>query len=129
MRRALAACFAALDGQMIRRFLCGHPNSFRTVRDLGCVPVRCSCSLGFPEVVRSGGSQRLPRMRVNGSGGRLFNLANLCLLPVWTYRWSLRRPGSSRIYPDHGNRPGTASCRSQALMSDQGRIKGLVRER
>jgi hypothetical protein len=34
---------------LIRRFLCGHPGSFRSVRDLGRVLARCSCSSGFPE--------------------------------------------------------------------------------
>ena len=30
----------------IRRFLCGHPDPFRSIRDLGCVPASCSCSSG-----------------------------------------------------------------------------------
>ena len=70
---------------LIRRFPCGHSDPFRSVRDLGCVPARCSCSSGFPE----GCSPLwlpawLPRRRVHGSGVRLSDLANLCTLPAWT---------------------------------------------
>jgi hypothetical protein len=67
----------------IRSHPCGHPDPFRTVRDLGRVPARCSSSSGFPK----GCSPRwlpawLPRRRVHGSGGRFCDLANLarCLL-------------------------------------------------
>ena len=34
---------------MIRRYLCGHPDPFRSVRDLGRVPARCSRQSGEPE--------------------------------------------------------------------------------
>ena len=71
--------------------MCGHPDPFRSVRDLGCVPARCSCSSGFPE----GCSPLwlpawLPRRRVNGSGGGKPHLSNLCILPAWS---------RSRIFP------------------------------
>jgi hypothetical protein len=33
----------------IRRFLCRHPGSFRSVRDLGLVPARCSDQSGISE--------------------------------------------------------------------------------
>jgi hypothetical protein len=70
---------------LIRSSLCGHPDPFRTVRDLGRVLARCSCSSGFPE----GCSPRwlpawLPRMRVHGSGGGRPHLSNLCTLLAWT---------------------------------------------
>ena len=34
---------------LIRSSMCGHPNPFRSVRDLGPVPVRCSRPSGMPE--------------------------------------------------------------------------------
>lgn len=34
---------------LIRRFLCGHPEPFRSVRDLGCFPGRRSCESGKPQ--------------------------------------------------------------------------------
>jgi hypothetical protein len=34
---------------LIRRYLCGHPGPFRSVRDLGRVPARCSWPSGIPE--------------------------------------------------------------------------------
>jgi hypothetical protein len=33
-------------GRLIRRFLCGHPDPFRSVRDLDRVPVGCSWKSG-----------------------------------------------------------------------------------
>jgi hypothetical protein len=33
----------------IRSSMCGHRDPFRSVRDLGRVPIRCSCSYGIPE--------------------------------------------------------------------------------
>ena len=36
--------------------MCGHPDPFRSVRDLGRVPARCSSSSGSLKVVRPGGS-------------------------------------------------------------------------
>jgi hypothetical protein len=64
---------------LIRSSMWGHPGPFRSVRNLGRVPVRCSSSYGFPK----GCSSRwlpawLPRRRVHGSGGRRYRLANLC---------------------------------------------------
>jgi hypothetical protein len=34
---------------LTRSSMCGHPDPFRSVRDLGRVPARCSSSSGFPE--------------------------------------------------------------------------------
>ncbi len=34
---------------LIRSSMCGHPDRFRSVRDLGLVPVRCSWPSGIPE--------------------------------------------------------------------------------
>ena len=34
---------------LIRSHPCGHPDPFRSVRDLGRVPTRCSCPFGIPE--------------------------------------------------------------------------------
>jgi len=34
---------------LIRSSMCGHPDPFRSVRDLGCALARCSCSSGFPK--------------------------------------------------------------------------------
>jgi hypothetical protein len=34
---------------LIRSSMCGHPVPFRSVRDLGRVPARCSCPFGIPE--------------------------------------------------------------------------------
>jgi hypothetical protein len=105
---------------LIRRFLCGHPDPFRSVRDLGCVPASCSCSSGIPE----GCSSRwlpawLPRKRVHGSGGRLPNLANLCFLPAWTRSLvSETARFIPRIFRIMETGPVTASRRSRALMSD-----------
>ena len=34
---------------LIRSSMCGHPHPFRSVRDLGRNPGRCSCQSGEPE--------------------------------------------------------------------------------
>ena len=34
---------------LTRRYPRGHPDPFRSVRDLGCVRARCSCQSGEPE--------------------------------------------------------------------------------
>ena len=34
---------------LIRSHPCGHPDPFRSVRDLGCFPARCSCTSKVPE--------------------------------------------------------------------------------
>ena len=65
--------------------MCGHPDPFRSVRNLGRVPVRCSSSYGFPK----GCSPRwlpawLPRRCAHGSGGGHPDLSNLSTLPAWT---------------------------------------------
>jgi hypothetical protein len=55
----------------IRRFLCGHPDPFRTVRDLGRVFARCSRE---SEVSEDGSFRWLPAWlpggKVHSSGGR-----------------------------------------------------------
>ena len=84
-------------GLLIRSSMCGHPDPFRSVRDLGRVPARCSSSSGFPE----GCSPRwlpawLPRRRVHGSGGRQPHLANLCRLPACT---QLPQSPAAKIIP------------------------------
>lgn len=40
---------ARRDDLLIRSSMCGHPDPFRTVRDLGRVPARCSWPSGIPE--------------------------------------------------------------------------------
>ena len=60
--RSLADALTSADGSehgalggtrtpnlLIRSSMCGHPDPFRSVRDLGRVPVRCSSSYGFPK--------------------------------------------------------------------------------
>jgi hypothetical protein len=42
---------------LIRRFLCGHPHSFRSVRHLGGIPVGCPLKSGEPGSRSSVGSQ------------------------------------------------------------------------
>jgi hypothetical protein len=49
----MAAELGALGGTrtpnlLIRSSMCGRPDPFRPVRDLGCVSARCSFSSGFP---------------------------------------------------------------------------------
>jgi hypothetical protein len=40
---------AYLGDHLIRRYLCGYPDPFRSVRDLGLVPARCSGEFGISE--------------------------------------------------------------------------------
>ena len=86
---------------LIRSSMCGHPDPFRSVRDLGLVAARCSCSSGLPKGCSPWWLPAwLPRRRVRGSGGRLCDLANLCDLPAWTrslIRWAAKTiPGIFR---------------------------------
>ena len=70
---------------LIRSSMCGYPDPFRTVRNLGCVPACCSCSSGFPECCPPRWLPAwLPRMRVHASGGGRPHLSNLCTLLAWT---------------------------------------------
>jgi hypothetical protein len=88
---------------LIRRFLCRHPDSFRSVRDLGRLPAGCSRKSG-----ESGGRSFgwlpawLPGRCVHGSGGRLSDPANLCSCLLGLDRWSLGGPDHSAHIPDHG---------------------------
>ena len=69
----------------IRSSMCGYPDRFRSVRDLGLVPARCSCESGFPEGCPSGWLPAwLPSRGVHGSGGGRPHLSNLCIVPAWT---------------------------------------------
>jgi hypothetical protein len=130
---------------LIRSSMCGHPDPFRSVRDLGLVAARCSSSPGFPKVVRHmrglshGHGQPwwlasvAPRRRVHGSGGRLSHLANLCDLPAWT---RLLTPGDRQDHsahiPDHGNwprdRPHRAGDDPRPVRAGSDLALGLCRE-
>jgi hypothetical protein len=44
-----SVCSASPPSLLIRSSMCGRPGPFRSVRDLGRVPARCSCLFGIPE--------------------------------------------------------------------------------
>jgi len=69
------------DALTVRRYPRGRPDPFRSVRDLGRVPVRRSCESEVPE---DGSSRWLPARRVHGSGGGGSHISNLYALPAYT---------------------------------------------
>jgi hypothetical protein len=85
--------------------MCGYLGSFRSVHDLGCVPVWYSCSSGSLECCSL---RWLPGMHVHGSGGRLCNLANYTICLHGLDRSSPAMLGSFRVYSGSWNCPVTA---------------------
>ena len=98
-----AACPPSL---LTRSHPCGHPDPFRSVRDLGRFPVRCSRQSGFPRSCSSGwlpgtASSRIRRPPLRSSEF----VRSAC--PDSIAHSPLGQDHSAYI-PDHGNCPVTA---------------------